>query len=272
MPLFLPLLWLARMRTKCKIVLTVHEEFDNVPLRWFVVKYHNLWYKIADRLIAHSPIQKKNLPVSLQEKTSVQPHGVIYRDLPTRAPKKNVVLLPGFINEWKGHDVALYAIEEVKRMLPDVKLLVVGKAHDKKYTERLHGIIKSLHIESNVEWDSGYVPEEKFLEYYKTSTIAVMPYRRITMSGILAHILSWRVPTIMSDLPVFEWFTKHKALYFRNGDAHHLAEKIIMLLKDKSRQEKMSNDFGVLAKEYSWEEEALNTLAVYHELVPEGSP
>lgn len=269
MPLFLPMLWLARMGTNCKIVLTVHEEFDNVPLRWLVVKYHDLWYRIADKIIVHSPMQKHNLPSGLHSRTAVQHHGVIYREDVNRSPKKDTILLPGFINAWKGHDVALYAISEVKREIPEVKLYIVGKPHDKKFTERMQELVKSLHITENVIWELGYVPEDKFLEYYRTSAIALLPYKRITMSGILAHILSWRLPTIMSDLPVFEWFTNNRGIYFRNGDPHSLATKIIHLLRDTKRQEKMSHDFGVLAREYSWEEEALKTLEIYHELVPQ---
>ncbi len=269
MPFFLPTLFLASKGTNAKIILTLHEEFDNVPLRPLIIAYHNLWYSIADLLIVHSPQQKNRLPTYLQKKTIIQPHGVIYREDANRNPKKSIILLPGFINPWKGHDIALYALAEVKKQIPDIKLLIIGKPHDKVFTERMHTLAQTLHIEKNITWEEGYVPEEKFFEYYQTSSIGILPYKRITMSGILCHILSWKLPTIFSDLPVFEWFTAHKAVYFRNGDSHNLAEKIIMLLKDKKRQEKMSIDFDNLAKQYSWKDTAQQTLKIYAELVEE---
>jgi len=94
-----------------------------------------------------------------------------------------------------------------------------------------------------------------------------LPYRRITMSGILCHVVSWNVPSVMSDLPVLREFTDNKGVYFPLENHKELAAKIVSLLKDKRLKELMSRAFQDLAKKYSWQNVAAKTFDQYKRLL-----
>ena len=103
--------------------------------------------------------------------------------------------------------------------------------------------------------------------YFDTGAISLLPYRRITMSGILSHTLSRGVPAVMSDLAAFIEVTKGKGVYFKNDDPLDLATKTVELLKNRSRQREMNIDFRSLVKEYTWSRMARMTLDVYDRLL-----
>lgn len=266
MVFFFPIIWLLKIGAKAKLIMTTHEDFKNLPLSFLVVWWHNIFYHANDKIITHTKEHKGLLSKSLQKKTVVIEHGIIKRDV-KRKEKKNTVLIAGFINRWKGHDIAVQAIAEVKKKIPDVKLLIVGKPHDKKFVEEVDDMIDILEIENNVERYYDYVPEKQFFEFYQESTVCILPYSRITMSGILCHVMSWHLPAIMSDVPAFREFSKGNGLFCKIGDVHELAEKIVYALQNKEWRDRISKKYAEFTDTYSWKQIAKRSVAEYKKLL-----
>jgi glycosyltransferase involved in cell wall biosynthesis len=258
--LFLPVLCV--LERKARIVLTLHEDYLNLPLSFIITWYHSLFYRCADLLILHTSEQLKVLTAGLKKRSVVIPHGVIKRE-PRRRPRKHQILLPGFVNPWKGHDVAVHALSLILKKVPDARLMIAGKAHDEAYAENVRGLISGLGLKRHVTFKDRYIEQKELFSSLRTADIALLPYRRITMSGILCHIISWNVPCVMSDLAVLKEFTKNKAVYFKQDSARDLANKAVRLLKDRRRKKRMQDDFQRLARQYSWQETARVTYQHY---------
>ncbi len=265
MPLFLPLLWLLSIanRKSAKIVLSLHEKYDNAPLSRVVIAFHNLFYTTADELLVHTGEHKEFLARHLHSRTFVIPHGVIEAKNVKHNFDSNTLLLAGYINKWKGHDLAIRAMSLVLKEIPDAKLLILSRPNDLKYEEDVRKMVIELELETNVEFNDKKIEEAQMFKYFDNTAISLLPYRRVTMSGILSHTISRHVPAILSDLPAFREVMKNKGLFFRVNDYEDLAVKIIYLLKNKKLQKKMSEGFAKLAEDYSWKNIAKETLEAY---------
>lgn len=266
MPLFLPILWLLSPFKRAKIVMTLHEKYDNVPLAGLVIAFHNLWYRQADALFVHTQEHKNFLAPYLHTRTHVVPHGVIEAPGVKHQFNSDTILLAGYVNAWKGHDLAVKAMPFVLKEIPTAKLLVLSRSNDMEYEDAVKKTIEELHLKDSVEWNDKRIEESEMFAFFDKSAISLLPYRRITMSGILSHTLSRGVPAVMSDLPPFIEVTKGKAVYFKSRDHEDLAKRLIGLLKDKTLQKRMNADFIALAKEYSWSRMAIMTMKVYGDI------
>lgn len=267
MPFFLPMVWLLSFNRRAKIVLSLHEKYDNVPLAGLVIAFHNVWYHIADALFVHTKEHKDFLAASLHERTWVIPHGVIEAKGVSHSFDSHNLLFAGYVNAWKGHDLAVKAMPLILHEFPDAKLIFLPRSNDLRYEAKVKQIITDLNLELHTKWNDKRIEESEMFAYFDEAAISLLPYQRITMSGILSHTLSRGVPAIMSDLPAFIEVTKGKAVYFKHGDPIDLAAKTIELLKDKSRQREMSKEFKSLVKEYAWSKMARMTMEFYNKLM-----
>jgi glycosyltransferase involved in cell wall biosynthesis len=258
--MFLPVLCL--LKSKARLVLTLHEDYTNLCCSFIITWFHLIFYRCTDLLILHTKEQKKVLSSILRRKAVVIPHGVIYRRV-KRNPKKNTILLPGFVNPWKGHDLAVKALPLVLREVGDAKLIIVGKAHNIKYGDSLKRLVQKEGVADYVVIIDRYVRDEEMYNYLSEADIVVLPYRRITMSGILCHVLSWHVPAVISDIKVLREFTRGNALYCRVGDHDDLARQIASLLTRYTKKRRMSHQFRELSQQMSWQNVARRTAQCY---------
>ena len=187
MPLFLPVLWLLSPFKRAKIVMTLHEKYDNVPLASLVIAFHNLWYRQADALLVHTQEHKDFLAQSLHSRIHVVPHGVIEAPGVKHRFDSDTILLAGYVNAWKGHDLAVKAMPAVIKEVPTAKLLVLSRSNDLEYEDAVKKTIEELHLKGCVEWNDKRIEESEMFAFFDKSAISLLPYRRITMSGILSH-------------------------------------------------------------------------------------
>jgi glycosyltransferase involved in cell wall biosynthesis len=99
---------------------------------------------------------------------------------------------------------------------------------DKKCQRRLIDQAKGL---GNVELSfSDYVANEHVAPLLHLADVVVLPYRRITQSGIANLALSSQSVIVCSDLPGLRNDLGDAALYVKVGDTAALAEEIINLI------------------------------------------
>ncbi len=266
--LFLPLISkIKKSLPEKKLVLTLHEDYKNLPFAKNIIGFHNKHYHNADLLLVHSSMHRKDLPEDLQKKTLISSFGVRKFGGNRKKIEPNTVLMLGFINEWKGHDIAVKAIYNVKKQIPDVKLYIVGKAYDMKYTKKVEKLIDNLGLTENVIMRTEYVPDEEYDDYLNTCEMAIMPYRRITMSAVLSDLIAAKIPTVISDLEQLREYTDDKASYVPVDDSRKLAKEIISVLSQSLKRRQLSEGFEGLARRYSWENVGDFTFQEYKRLL-----
>jgi glycosyltransferase involved in cell wall biosynthesis len=160
--------------------------------------------------------------------------------------RKPLVLTLGFTTVDKGVDVLLDAASEIAEMRSnDVQFLIAGKPRrrrgifrvmerpDVKCQQRLETQANQL---ENVDIAfTDFVANADVAALLHTADVVVLPYRRITQSGVANLTLSSRSVVVCSDLPGLRSDLGNSAKYVAVGDPKALAEQVVSLLDEDGR-------------------------------------
>lgn len=209
LPLDIPFLKFLRSN-KIKIVYTAH----NVLPHDSGMKYKKgfgKYYNLVDHIIVHSQITKKELMEIFNlsdKKISVIPHGMINIEEDEVKVKDKIAELKikynlgnklifssvGLQTYYKGVDniVNIWATNPCFANNSDCHLMLIGKND---------GIdVSSLTNLSNVTIVDERISNIDFLSFIRLSDVILLPYRKISQSGVLFSALANNVPIIVSEV------------------------------------------------------------------------
>lgn len=117
---------------------------------------------------------------------------------------KRYLLFFGFIRAYKGLDLLLEAIAELKkRVLTEGGgimpiLLIAGEFYEdeKKYVEKIY----TLNIEADVKIYSDFIPTNEVNRYFSAADLIVQPYKSATQSGISQIAYHFNKPMIVTNV------------------------------------------------------------------------
>ncbi len=180
-----------------------------------------------------------------------------------RGAEGPVVLCFGLIRPYKGVDVLLDAFRSVE----GAELWVVGRplGVDMRDLER-----RAAALGGRVRLVSRFVPDAELPAIFERAEIVVLPYRDVEQSGVLYTALAFGKVIVASSVGGFgEVAERHDALRtVPPGDPAALAEALSGLLSDEpARRSLESAARAAAAGEYSWDEIAQRTLALYRRLL-----
>lgn len=271
-----------------KLAYTVHDisPLDESKLDHL---FNLLVYKTADILIVHSNLNKKTLSEQTklrEEKIMVMPHGDFDSYVPDRVISKsearqifelsqenNVILFFGAIKEYKGLDILSNSISLASKKINNLAFIIAGEAGDaetKKIVLKCRDILSRLPKNVKVIFHDEFIPINEVAKYFIASDIVVLPYRRVTHSGIPHLAFSFGRPIIASNVGDFqEIIEEGKNGFVLSSNTHeNLSEKIIQAFSDKPRLEEMgkyARDF--CATKYTWKNSAESLIPVYEKMV-----
>jgi len=184
---------------------------------------------------------------------------------------EKVILFFGYIAPYKGLDILVKALAELKKNGDCPRLLVAGKVKDtewKSYWESIENLIEEYGLGDDILRVIEYIPDEDVESYYKGADIAILPYRHIFQSGVLFLAYSFGLPVIASDVgslrdDIMEGKT---GFVFRAENSADLAEKITQyfdsdLYKNLKAHREMIMRYA--NETYSWQRVGEATYAVY---------
>jgi len=119
-----------------------------------------------------------------------------YQAIPfERGKGKKVLLFFGFIRYYKGLDILIKALSELKRR--DYLLVIAGAADDWNiYKDKVAG-------NNNILSHNFFINDEQIGAYFKGSDFLVLPYRNATQSGPALIAINYNLPIIASNLKCF---------------------------------------------------------------------
>ena len=266
-----------------KVVYTVHDVLSNLEknqsshkLIYFVLRY-------ADKIITHNEFSKQQMLVLFQKigkDIAVIPHGNYlpfisiskstddsrsYLDIPK---DKKVILFFGMIKKIKGLEILLDSLSLVKRIHPNILLLIAGKAWENDFSV-YQEIIDRQNLGDNCIIHNKYIPSEDVSYYFSASDLLVLPYKRISQSGVLMMAMSYNIPVLTSDLPPFREVIvdKDNGFLFETENKRSLADKIVTIFNDESVLSSVRKKAMDLIKlEYNWNKLGILTKAAYKSL------
>ncbi|MFH1125908.1 MAG: glycosyltransferase, partial [Candidatus Altiarchaeota archaeon] len=273
-----PMLRLLRM-FRIKVVYTAHNVIPHEPSPADRKRLKGL-YDLVDCILVHTEEMKRNL-VGLFEvgesKVQVIPHGnclAFLKESDAKEARKKlnlkdekVILFLGFIREYKGLDDLIRAFGRVKENIGDVKLCIVGKPliDFKPYEE----LIKDNNLTDIVITRLDYVPNSELGDYLSTADVVVLPYRRISQTGVVQPAYAFGKPVVVTNVGGLPEIVEDgkSGLIVKPNSPEELAEALIKILKEDKMREKMGEYARELAEtKYSWGKIAGDVMQVYYKL------
>ena len=162
----------------------------------------------------------------------------------------------------KGLSVLLRAAHQLLPVLPNLKLLLVGKPRPGGSTEAL---VAELGLGDRIEWVHN-VDHETIVEHYARSTVAVVPslYEGFGLPAVEA--MACAIPLVVSDGGALPEVVGDAAEVVPAGDHGALAAILQRLLHDKSQRDALGAKARLRAeRHFSWDVCAARMVAYYRE-------
>ena len=113
-------------------------------------------------------------------------------------PSGRTLLFFGLIRHYKGLDVLVSALPEIRRRVPDVRLVVAGDPLEP--VAPVQELAASLGVADAIDWRLGFVPDSEVAPLVASAAALALPYRQIESSGVLALAFGHGRPAVVSDL------------------------------------------------------------------------
>lgn len=162
-----------------------------------------------------------------------------------------VILFFGFIRRYKGLDLLLRAMADLRIRQAGIRLIIAGEYYEDKtfYTQ----LIDDLGIADLLIMKDDFIPNEEVKMYFSAADLVVQPYRSATQSGITQLAYHFEKPMVVTNvggLP--ELVPHHIAGYVCEPDENHIADAIMDFYADGNML-KFNQGIMQEKKKYRWE-------------------
>jgi glycosyltransferase involved in cell wall biosynthesis len=265
--------WLRRVATRHPLVFTAH---NAMPRR---ERAYGAWREaltLAARVVVHSRQAVERLvEFGIDREKLVRVSHPVFDSpsaLHTEPPSGTTLLFFGLIRRYKGLDVLVQALPEIRRRVPDTRLVVAGDPLEP--ITPVQELAVSLSVNDAIEWRLGFVPDEEVAPLVASAAAVVLPYREIESSGVLALAFGHGRPAVVSDLgavgDAVREFGAGRAVPSENPAA--LAAACAELLGDPGALRAAYEGALAARSALTWAEAARAHEAIYDEAVATAEP
>jgi glycosyltransferase involved in cell wall biosynthesis len=151
------------------------------------------------------------------------------------------IIYPGSLNYHQGVDIAIKAMNRIRRIAPDIKFDIYGVGPAKSSLEEL---IKEFNLKDTVSIRQP-LPLEEIAKKMSSAHLGIVPKRadgfgNEAFSTKILEFMILGVPVIAAETKVDRYYFNDSLIeFFKSGDENSLAEKILFLYNDKSRREEL---------------------------------
>lgn len=234
------------------------------------VLYHNLIYNYwSEYIVVHNDFSRQNILPLISSKIHSKIRTIRHGGF-TALPDDNItkaiareelnlkadapyILFFGRLKPTKRLDILLRAMQKVN---PRVRLIIAGDKGKENF-EEYQKLINDLGMGGRIDLDINFVSDSKRELYFKASDAMILPYEIIFQSGVLLMSMSYGLPVVASNITPFAEVIEHKknGLLFESQNADDLADKINILLEDKSSLQQYSKaSIDTINTSFSWVE------------------
>ena len=175
--------------------------------------------------------------------------------------KLNIVFM-GRLEQRKGLNYLLKAFLEVKKQMPETRLIVCGPGQ--RLRKRYLNWVKDHRLEDVVF--TGMVSFEDQPRYYRTADVFCAPNTgRESFGLILLEAMATGRPVVATDIEGFTYVINHgeDGLLVPKMNGQALAEGLLTLLSDAKKREEMGKKALLTAQKYDWEMVSQKVLDFY---------
>jgi phosphatidyl-myo-inositol alpha-mannosyltransferase len=179
--------------------------------------------------------------------------------------KLNIVFM-GRLEYRKGANYLLKAFYEVKKQMPDTRLIICGPGT--RLRRRYEGWVKKNHLADVVF--TGMVSYEDQPRYYRTADVFCAPATsRESFGLILLEAMATGRPIVATNIEGFANVVTsgEEGLLVPPMNSMALAEALLTLLRDKEKREQMGRKAIITAGKYGWADVSRRVLAYYQKTI-----
>ncbi len=263
---------------KCKVVFTAHNTLPHDSGAKYFEWFKKI-YSVVDLIIVHSDNTKEELKLDFsvhEDKMATVNHGLFdYNDsynadrmdsikqkfIDSLALKdKTVFSLVGLVSAYKGIDLVIDAWKSFFAADDSIHLFVAGKGEENRLNE-----IEGL---SNTTILNYSLSDEEFFAILNLSDYLLLPYRKISQSGVLLTALNLEKRVIVSDEGGLTDPFKYGNIGYIMEETNHigLRDSILLALDNKSNYPS-EHTWKSIKQAYSWEKIGGQTYDIYRRLM-----
>lgn len=262
-----------------KTIITCH---DLIP--WvYQKKHHSLFLKLnikglkkADRIITVSEFSKKDIIKYLRypkDRIDVINDAVDHNRYYQKRDKsilnkynisknEKVILYVGSEQKRQNIPFLLESFCELKKILPEVKLLKIGNSQKSKSENNLLDLIKKLGLEKEVVF-TGLVSEEELPKWYNAADLLVYPCLYAGFGLPPLEAMACGTPVITSNLTSLPEVVGNAGIMVDPRNKDQLVRAMHEVLTNKNLRDSLVKKGLKKAETFNWEKSAEETLAVY---------
>lgn len=265
---FILLKKIKKVSPSTKIIHTAHNVLPHDSGAKYKEDYKKI-YEIVDNIIVHADITKKEIFRDFEineNKITVIPHGF----LPTKFkfPPKDIAndiitfSFIGFLSDYKGLDILLDSWCNNSDIIdnPKCKLIIAG-AGDLP-------CLKDIPNDKNIVLENYFHTEEELAKIINDTDVAILPYRKISQSGVLLTYLAEHKPVLVSNIGgLIQPFEIGKVGWIiEKLDSVDLSKILEKIINDRNEINEIKNDKSLWKKIddfYDWKSIGEKTYSLY---------
>ncbi|MCL4511297.1 MAG: glycosyltransferase family 4 protein [Bacteroidetes bacterium] len=173
----------------------------------------------------------------------------------------------GRLKKYKSIDHLIEAFPVVLREVPEARLVIVGDGDDRP---RLMEVASRLGIGSSVKF-AGFVSEDEKVRTLNEMDIAVNTSAKEGWGLTVIEANACGTPTVSSNVQGLRdaVVDNETGLLFEYGNREELAEKILLVLRDKSLRTRLSEGALKWSTRFDWDLAADQTMGVIEQVLSE---
>ncbi len=223
--------------SKSELIKYVKYPEDKIDIVYPAVN-HDTYYRTGDRNI----LKQLNIPENCKV--------ILY--VGSEEPRQNV-------------DVLIKAFGELKKKLPEVKLIKIGNPHLHGAREKLLELIEKLNIQKDIVF-LDFVPEEELPQWYNAADLMVYPCSYAGFGMPPLEAMACGTPVITSNVTSLPEVVGEAGIMVDPHDIHDLSTNMYEILINDDLMEDMSIKGLKRAKMFNWDKSAQKTVEIYEKM------
>jgi len=277
--------WLPKLRG-AKIILDIHDIVPEFYAAKFKAGKNSLFYKMlilieklsaafADHVIISNHIWEKTLCRRSVNggKCSVYlnyPDPSLFHKRPRlRDDGKFIMMYPGTLNWHQGLDVAIGAFSMASDLAPEAEFHIYGRGDTRDF---LVDLVRQRGLEEKIIFHK-MLPKEQIAEIMANADLGVVPKRNDSFGGEAfstktLEFMSLGIPVLASATKIDRYYFNDSVVKFFNPeDMKDLADKMLLLIKNRELRENLAQNASKFITEYTWDKKEQEYLNLVDSLV-----
>lgn len=264
-----PAFFLTLTRADRPVVVTLHEVHAEHVHRGVVgdrllrardALIERLALRAADATVVHTAEARRVLDKRHGDNHRIErmlhPVDADVNPIPTEAAKSElgievpVALTFGFVEEKKRYEDMIRALPA----FPNLTYLIGGgfrEGEGETVWKRCESLAGDLGVSDRVR-HLGYVADDELPIVFSAADVVVLPYERVSQSGVVNDALAYRRPSVASSLPAFEELRAEYDCLLTYEDQSELQDVLDDALRDEATQNRLRECADEYVAAVSW--------------------